>query len=630
MYDKIALIAPYDGLKTIADQVINEKKLNITTAIGDMSGGVLEARKAKKKGKKVVISRGGTARVIKEYVDIPVVEIKVTGYDLLRVLNKYKDAKKNIAVVGYDNVVSGAKAISGILGFDIKYFPVLKEDEVEKNIEIAYEFGMELIIGDTIAVRMAKKKGIGYELIRSGKEAILNSIEESKKLYEAIEIEREKNQRNRILLDFLNEGVIAADKDGRIITYNPMAEKIFGLPKENVINRKACDIIPNTRIHEVIKTGKAELGDIQSTNNAVIATNRVPITLEDEVKGVVVTFQDITKIQEVEQKIRQKLSEKGLTAKKTFDNIIGDSKTIKKAITMSKKFAESDSTILITGESGTGKEIFSQAIHNYSDRKNSPFVAVNCAAIPGNLLESELFGYVEGAFTGAKKGGKKGLFELAHRGTIFLDEISEMDIGVQARILRVIQEMEVMRIGDDKIIPIDVRIVAATNKSLLEEVKNKNFRRDLYYRLNVLNIFIPPLRDREGDIEILAKYITRKLGKKYNKKVNQLSQKAINILKKYEWPGNIRELENFIEKLVLIGEIDAFKDDIINLIFNELQSNCEKNQIQEFNYLEGTLEQIERKIIKKVLEEEHFNKTKTAERLGITRVTLNNKLKNVK
>ncbi|MDK2919244.1 MAG: hypothetical protein PWQ37_1977 [Candidatus Petromonas sp.] len=629
MYEKIALIAPYEGLKAIADQVIDEKTLNITTKIGDMHFGVIEAQKAKEQGKKVVISRGGTAKLIKENVDIPVVEIKVTGYDLLRVLNKYKDVKKNIAVVGYDNVVSGAKVISDILGFDIKYFPVLEESEVEKNIEIAHKFGMDIIIGDTIAVRTAKEKEMEYELIRSGKEAILNSIEEAKKLYEAIEVEREKNQRDRILLDFLNEGVIAVNKDGKIITYNPMAEKIFGLPRENVINRKASDVIPNTRIHEVLKNGKAELGDIQNTSNAVIATNRVPIILEDEVKGVVVTFQDITKIQEVEKKIRQKLSQKGLTAKKTFDNIIGDSKIMKKAIKMAKEFAKSDSTILITGESGTGKEVFAQAIHNYSNRKNGPFVAINCAAIPGNLLESELFGYVEGAFTGARKEGKKGLFELAHRGTIFLDEISEMDIQVQARILRVIQEMEVMRIGDDKIIPIDVRIIAATNKNLLNEVKNKRFRSDLYYRLNVLNIYIPPLRDRADDIEIIANYLIRKLSRKYNKKINKLSRRVVDILKNYKWPGNIRELENFIEKLVLIGETEVFKQESINLVFHELQSDIKKKQVEEINYLEGTLEEIERKIIKKVLEEENYNKTKTAERLGITRVTLNNKLKTV-
>jgi transcriptional regulator with PAS, ATPase and Fis domain len=204
-----------------------------------------------------------------------------------------------------------------------------------------------------------------------------------------------------------------------------------------------------------------------------------------------------------------------------------------------------------------------------------------------------------------------------------------MDIQVQARILRVIQEMEVMRIGDDKIIPIDVRIIAATNKNLLNEVKNKRFRSDLYYRLNVLNIYIPPLRDRADDIEIIANYLIRKLSRKYNKKINKLSRRVVDILKNYKWPGNIRELENFIEKLVLIGETEVFKQESINLVFHELQSDIKKKQVEEINYLEGTLEEIERKIIKKVLEEENYNKTKTAERLGITRVTLNNKLKTV-
>ncbi|MBM7615622.1 sigma 54-interacting transcriptional regulator [Alkaliphilus hydrothermalis] len=628
MYEKIVLIAPYAGLKTISDQVVEENNIDLTTRTGDMFLGVAEAQKAKAEGKKVIISRGGTAKVIRENVNIPVVEIKVTGYDLLRVLHKYKNVKKKIAVIGYDNVVSGAKVLSGILGIDIKYFPVLEEEEVEKKIELAYQSEIDIVIGDTIAVRMAERKGMEYELISSGKEAILNSIEEAIKLYEAIEIEREKNQRNRIVLDFINEGVVAVDKSGKIIIYNPMAEKIFGIPRENAMNKNVAEVIPNTRITNVLLSGKEKLGDIQNAGNAIIATNRVPIILEDEVKGVVVTFQDITKIQEVEKQIRQKLLKNGLTAKKTFNNIIGDSPIIQKAIKMAKEFAKSESTILISGESGTGKEVFAQSIHNESSRRNGPFVAINCAAIPGNLLESELFGYVEGAFTGARKEGKKGLFELADRGTIFLDEISEMDIQVQARILRVIQEMQVMRIGDDKIIPIDVRIIAATNKHLLKEVKNKTFRNDLYYRLNVLNIYIPPLRERTGDIEAIGNYLLRKLCKKYNKRMCRLSKRVVEILNNYEWPGNIREMENVMEKLVLIGEEEIFKEDSLHLVFNELQTMVSK-ETEEIDYLEGSLEEIEKKIIKKVLEEEGYNKTRAAERLAITRVTLNKKLKNV-
>ncbi|KAB3536962.1 PAS domain-containing protein [Alkaliphilus pronyensis] len=624
MYDRIAFIAPYEDLKKIADEAMGEMGIFIDTYVGDLQRGVNNAIKAKKEGKKIVISRGGTARVIQEQVDIPVVEIKVTGYDLLRVLNKYKYSKKKVAVIGYGNVISGARVIADILGFNVEYFPIDVEHEVVEKVQLAYDLGIDVIIGDTISVRTANSMGMEYELIKSGKEAIINAYEEAQKLYEAIERESEKKQRYKTIVNFIEEGIIAVNKNEEVILYNPVAEKIFQIPKDKVMYKKASDVIPNTRIPNVLRTGKPELGYIQYTGNA---TNRVPIIVEGEVKGVVVTFQDITRIQEVEQRIREELHKKGLTAKKTFDHILGESKIIKKAIELSKKYAKTDSTILLCGESGTGKEVFAQAIHNYSSRRNKPFVAINCAAIPGNLLESELFGYAEGAFTGARKGGRKGLFEMAHGVTIFLDEISEMDIKVQARILRVIQEMEVMRIGDDRIIPIDVRIISATNKDLEREVKRKSFRNDLYYRINVLIINIPPLREREGDIEVLAKHFIEKYSRLYNKTMNKLSDNVVEVLKRYYWYGNVRELENVIAKLVIVGEEEISKKESAALVFKDLLAD-DKSEI-EVNLLEGSLKEIELKIIKQVLEEENYNKTKTAERLRITRVTLNNKLKDV-
>lgn len=385
MYDRIAFIAPYEDLKKIAEEVMGEKGIYLDTYVGDLQLGVDSAIKAKKDGKKIVISRGGTAKVIQEQVDIPVVEIKVTGYDLLRVLNKYKYTQKKVAVIGYDNVISGARVIANILGFTVEYFPVDVEHEVVEKVQLAYDIGIDVIIGDTVSVRTAYSMGMEYELIKSGKEAFINAYEEAQKLYEAIEKESEKKQRYKTIVNFIEEGIIAVNKNEEVILYNPVAEKIFEIPREKVMYKKASDVIPNTRIPNVLKSGKSELGYIQHTGKSVIATNRVPIIVEGEVRGVVVTFQDITRIQEVEQRIRKELHKKGLTAKRTFDHIIGESKIIKKAIELSKKYAETDSTILLCGESGTGKEVFAQAIHNYSRRRNNPFVAINCAAIPGNL-----------------------------------------------------------------------------------------------------------------------------------------------------------------------------------------------------------------------------------------------------
>lgn len=249
--------------------------------------------------------------------------------------------------------------------------------------------------------------------------------------------------------------------------------------------------------------------------------------------------------------MKEKLEKKylrGHIAKHYFDDIIHESEVVKRTIDIAKSYSDVDSNILIIGETGTGKEMYSQSIHNHSSRKNKPFVAINCAALPESLLESELFGYAEGAFTGAMKGGKQGIFELAHQGTLFLDEIGEISPSLQSRLLRVLQEREVMRIGDDKVIPVDVRIIAATNKNLLEMVKNNEFREDLYYRLSVLDLHLPSLREYKDDIPLLVHHFVRSFTK--NEPV-QITDEAMERLKQEQWEGNIRQLQNFCELMLV-------------------------------------------------------------------------------
>ncbi|GAB6099227.1 hypothetical protein JCM16358_11060 [Halanaerocella petrolearia] len=339
----------------------------------------------------------------------------------------------------------------------------------------------------------------------------------------------------------------------------------------------------------------------------------------------------MTKVQELEQKIRQELHKKGLVAQYDLQDIIGDSEEIIKRKELARKYGKVNSTVLIRGESGTGKELFAQGIHNCSRRKLGPFVAINCAALPTNLLESELFGYEEGTFTGAKKGGKKGLFELAHKGTIFLDEIGEMEKSLQARLLRVIQEKRVMRLGSEKIIPIDVRIIAATNRDLNKEVSEGNFREDLYYRLNVLELEIPPLRKRKGDIMILLEFLLKKKCQQLNMNIKRIDTEVIESLVNYDWPGNVRELENIIERIIVISDSQVVKKKDIDFILAKLNIRDKK----EYNFkhnthsidLDSSLEEIEKKVITKMVEKEE-SKTKAAKKLGITRTTLWRKLKN--
>jgi propionate catabolism operon transcriptional regulator len=295
-----------------------------------------------------------------------------------------------------------------------------------------------------------------------------------------------------------------------------MAEKIIGISRKNIVGKNVNQIIENTRLSEVLISKEQEIDQLQKLKNRIILTSRVPIMVEGQAEGVVATFRDVKSIEKSEHKIRRELYSKGLTSKYSFDDIKGNSKTIKKCIKIAQEYADTDFTILVTGETGTGKELFAHSIHNKSRRKNEAFVVINCAALPESLLESELFGYERGTFTGARKEGKIGLFELAHDGTILLDEISEMPLNIQARLLRVIQEKEVMKLGSDRVITIDVRVISTTNKNLWQEVVERRFREDLYYRLNVLELEIPALRQRRKDIlDISREFIVANFSNQY-------------------------------------------------------------------------------------------------------------------
>ena len=505
---------------------------------------------------------------------------------------------------------------------------------VEPNIEkISYmvkevlNAGIDTMIGMSIGddtVKYFKNKGILYTVIKSEEISIIEAIQNACRLYEMILKEREKKERLQAVLNFSSEGIISVDENGNIMTLNPKGEKILILNECDVIGKYMDEIVPDIDISKNLKTGEIILGKITSVGEVQIITDIIPIIVDNEIVGAVATFRKTKEVQKIEQKIRYKLAQRGLTAKYTFKSIVGNSNEILTIVELAKIYSKILSTVLITGETGSGKEVFAQAIHNESDRKNRAFVAINCSALPLNLLESELFGYSDGAFTGARKGGKQGLFELAHKGTIFLDEIGEMDRVLQSRLLRVIQEREIMRIGDDRVIPIDVRIIAATNIDLYESVQKGNFRLDLYFRLNVLNLHIPPLRERKKDIVELVEELIYKLNKKLNCKVISLDHNIMKWLMKYDWPGNIRELQNIMEKIIVISKSGIAKFKIVSCILNELPQNLK--YLEEDDLYNYTLKEIEKKVIIKVLKEEGYNKTKSAQRLGINRNTLNRKL----
>lgn len=373
-------------------------------------------------------------------------------------------------------------------------------------------------------------------------------------VYSSKKVVRTLNENNNIMkqlntiLDVINDAIIGVDNNCNIIFSNENAKKLFDSVDDSEID---LSIISDLDIKSVCGSSFDKYRKIHEINGKKTLLTMMPINEDDLETGLVITFKDLSEIVEMENMVRANLLKKGHIAKYRFKDIIGNTEIMKESIRISKKLAKSNSTLLLTGESGTGKELFAQAIHNESTKANGPFVAVNFAALPENLLESELFGYEEGSFTGAKKGGHAGLFEQAHKGTIFLDEIGDASLKIQSRLLRVLQEKEVLKIGATKIIPIDIRIIAATNKNLNELVERGEFREDLYYRLKVLPIEIPPLKDRKEDIPFIIEKTLSKFPKGRDMK---LSQDLENVLINYAWPGNIRELENVIEYMYNIAE----------------------------------------------------------------------------
>lgn len=629
MKQQIVFIAPDNKLANKAKEVLAKINDGIEVFEGSLSKGVIIAKSAIETGAKIIISRGGTAALIKKELNTVVVEVEFSGYDIINVLKRAISISPEVGVVGFADLICSFEKLRDVFPIHLKTSMVKNEREVEKGVYDLVSKGSEVIIGGTAVVNATAKYGIKSVLLETGEESIISALKKAREILQAQLKEKEKTEILKSIIDFTYDGIIGVDRDGKITVFNPVAEKLVDKKSENIIGRLINEIIPNTGLLRIIKKGKAELGQFQEINGKTIATNRVPIIVNEEVRGAVATFQEIEKLQRIERQIRKKIYSKGHLAKHTFNDIIGTSETLVLTKNKAKRYASVDSNILVIGETGTGKEIFAQSIHNSSSRSTEPFVAVNCAALPESILESELFGYVEGAFTGAKKEGKLGLFELAHNGTIFLDEISEMSLKIQARFLRVIQEKEVNRIGDDKVIPVDIRIIAASNKDLLKLVEQSSFREDLYYRLCVLLLKLPPLRDRKEDIDDLAGYFISYYSKKFDKIVRDISKDGMELLNIYNWPGNIRQLSNLLERVVVLSDGNTIEENMIIEVFHDWGYRKEDSLLRVDLPDYGDLGKLEKDAIRKVLQETKGNKTKAAQKLGISTTTLWRKLKSI-
>lgn len=464
--------------------------------------------------------------------------------------------------------------------------------------------------------------------------ALFTDMTDYNRIDKALMSEREHSKVLETIFKTAYDWIVLVDPEGIVTMMSDSYLDFVSMSKEEAIGKHVTEVIPNTRMHIVAKTGKAEIGDIQEIKGNHMIATRLPVVVNGEVVGAVgkVNFKDISDFNTMAKKVTKMEKEleyyrdelkKERAGKYSFESIVGTSNGIMRVKNISKRAAKSDSTVLILGESGTGKELFAHAIHNLSTRANNPFIKVNCAAIPSELLESELFGYEEGAFTGAKKGGKLGKFELADKGSIFLDEIGDMDIKMQAKLLRVLQEKEIERVGASKTKRIDVRIIAATNKKLEDLVEEGKFREDLYYRLNVVTIQVPSLRERIADIKSLAKHLLNKLSHNMGIIVTNISDDAMHYLMNYRWPGNVRELENTLERALNLLD----KETVIEV--HHLPRKITENNDVASTDIEGfksAIERLEKDMIVNCLKVVDGNKKEAAKRLGISRTSLYQKM----
>ena len=600
----ICVMAPTLQLAEKAEMLIkqeNYQNIDVVVAASGRQETVKCAQTLAAAGAEIIITRKGTRRIVEEVTNLKVVSLNNSLSDYLWMLKERGlHTPGLIAFFSYDPMSSDILQMCEMLEVQTKNYIFKSFADCRGCVERALKDGAVFSVGGAWTDPWAKRLGLPHVIVENSVETILNALESATQLRRVQVEEAEKqclfktqSEMYQAVLDFTHDAILAIDENGRIQVLNPPAERIMGCRAADSVGQPVEAVLPNTLLPDVLESGEKQLDQIMQIHQTLCNTNRIPILVDGQRRGVVATFQDVKQLQNSEQKIRLKLHEKGLVAKYAFNDILGDSPAIRSTIQIARSYAASRASVLILGETGTGKELFAQSIHNASDRRDGPFVAINCAAVSNSLMESELFGYEAGSFTGASRGGREGVFELAHGGTLFLDEIGEIPRETQVELLRVLQEKEIRRVGGSRVIPVDVRIIAATNKDLLQETVEGRFREDLYYRLDVLDLKLPPLRERGDDVKILGLHLFRQLP---GGKDPIMQSQFLYLLEQagpYQWYGNIRELQNFVERANILmrnaGASSVTVSDILRRRAEPAPEPCQETESRDRRAIEAAL-----------------------------------------
>ncbi|WP_213989222.1 sigma-54-dependent Fis family transcriptional regulator [Sodalis sp. dw_96] len=611
----ITLIAADRTVFSLGHKLSMQLFPEILVVRGVLGEGVAAAANQIRQGTEILISRGATAQAIREAFPALIhVTIQRSAFDYISALNLAQSVGSPIAAIALPHLVEGLTATARVLNLHLRLYPIVKEEEVEPIILRAINEGASVVIGSSSTGIAAARLKVPHVVVQSGEETIIAAMTQAQRIYETMRMNRAESSLLHAAVNAADNAIVAIDRMGRVVAFNVMAERIMGISISDALNKPYSTLWPKFDFETAIRNDSTPLTLSPDGTSEVTGSAR-PVKNHEETVGVVVSLQEMDQQRILASSIKKRTGT-GHIARAQFKDIQGSSQAIKRTLALATRYAETDGTVFIVGETGTGKELFAQSIHNSSARANRPFVAVNCSALPGSLLESELFGYVSGAFTGASSKGKPGLFEQADGGTIFLDEVTEIEPHIQAKLLRVLQEKQVMRLGSDAITPFDVRIIAASNEDIPRLLESGKFRSDLYYRLNVLMLHLPPLRERQEDIPLLCRYFL-KLHTPDSAFAPSFTPGALRQLCEWPWRGNIREMQNVMFRVATTVREHLVEKDIIR------------------DLLEGTMllgidpdiSQGREDVIRQALAETGGKKGKAAASLGMSRTTLWRKMR---
>lgn len=646
-FEKVAYIVPSDRIQEMAEQ----------TLVAEISAGWLsviqidprriqaEYERLIQDGYGCIIARGGTYHELSLLdTTVPVVEERIRTADILEMTARYfENHSKPIYVVMHEDIAVGLENLQTLIPDKFRVQRYRSIEELKNVLENIPERDAEVFTSG-IASKLAVRRDLHLREIVNREHTIKTSVQTAYNLLQQMMSNITQVNILDSVYNNIDEGILIFRPDNTVTELNIQAEKMLHLEFREAIGKDVYRIIPDMPPKK--KDGTCSI-ETPTTFMREVSGRKINFSIYpfDFFRGSIrnmVIIQDVTRIQEAERKIRMQLSKKGLVAERTFDDIITLEPVMEHVVNRAKRVANFDGSVLIYGESGTGKELFAQSIHNASDRRNGPFVAVNCGALTDSLLESELFGYVGGSFTGARKEGKAGLFELAHRGTIFLDEINSTTMSLQTKILRVLEERQVMRVGSDYVIPLDIRIISASNTNLSQDVEQGRFRRDLFFRLNTFQILIPPMRERKKDIVPLFNYYYRE----FSGYDPELSPEFIQDLQRHDWLGNVRELRSVALRYHAFDG-DNSRNDILDLTSSmpkgtssepmaqdqrEIRTG-EENPIPSIHLDEdeavslSDLSKVVEELVIESLQGQGLTKSQIAQKLGISRQALYKKLK---